>query len=304
MAERIKCPKCGAPAYETGQHCMSCGGDLQGLLAEAKQREEEERQQAEAAAQLEAAKSFVADARNAGTGLGEIYISLVDAGWPQEQAHELVRPPEALATAASLPPGSTCPYCQHAIKHLARFVQCPVCGIPHHKQCWEENGGCAVYGCRGDAQMVRDPSTTLPDEEHELRGEALDALASVFSAIEVGVSHESYPTYVISAKQTLDRLMSRTSLSRSAYWHEMEEAVTDLKLALDIWRAAAAPPGFLLTSSQEYSHALERYPELSNALQIQMLFPGGAVEMDAIRQAAWASARQHVDLARQVVEYP
>jgi TM2 domain-containing membrane protein YozV len=24
---------------------------------------------------------------------------------------------------------------------------CPACSTPHHKECWEENGGCTVFGC-------------------------------------------------------------------------------------------------------------------------------------------------------------
>ena len=29
----------------------------------------------------------------------------------------------------------------------ARTV-CPACGAPYHADCWADNGGCAVYGCR------------------------------------------------------------------------------------------------------------------------------------------------------------
>jgi predicted RNA-binding Zn-ribbon protein involved in translation (DUF1610 family) len=27
------------------------------------------------------------------------------------------------------------------------LMACPACGASHHRECWEENGGCAVYGC-------------------------------------------------------------------------------------------------------------------------------------------------------------
>ena len=27
-------------------------------------------------------------------------------------------------------------------------MQCPACKVPHHQECWEENGGCTTFGCR------------------------------------------------------------------------------------------------------------------------------------------------------------
>jgi ketosteroid isomerase-like protein len=41
----------------------------------------------------------------------------------------------------------TCPYCQSKIKDSSGFIICSQCGTPHHKECWEENGGCTTYGC-------------------------------------------------------------------------------------------------------------------------------------------------------------
>lgn len=26
-------------------------------------------------------------------------------------------------------------------------VRCPACNTPHHRDCWDENGGCTVFGC-------------------------------------------------------------------------------------------------------------------------------------------------------------
>ena len=43
----------------------------------------------------------------------------------------------------------TCPYCQSLITNNERTVYCEICGIPHHENCWQENGGCTTYGCRG-----------------------------------------------------------------------------------------------------------------------------------------------------------
>lgn len=43
-----------------------------------------------------------------------------------------------------------CPYCQSNIKRNADKVLCPLCSTPHHKECWEDNGGCTTYGCRNN----------------------------------------------------------------------------------------------------------------------------------------------------------
>jgi hypothetical protein len=47
--------------------------------------------------------------------------------------------------------GKTCPYCQTPIKPGAPAVVCSVCGMPHHAECWQENGRCTTFGCNGGA---------------------------------------------------------------------------------------------------------------------------------------------------------
>jgi len=58
--------------------------------------------------------------------------------------------------------GKTCPYCQTPIKPGASTVICPKCNIPHHKECWEENGGCTTYGCQY-ANSLRPQRTAASD---------------------------------------------------------------------------------------------------------------------------------------------
>ncbi len=43
--------------------------------------------------------------------------------------------------------GKTCPFCKTEIKQEDAVKVCPVCGIPHHAGCWEENQGCTTFGC-------------------------------------------------------------------------------------------------------------------------------------------------------------
>ena len=49
--------------------------------------------------------------------------------------------------------GPICPYCQFPIGTGDRVVRCPGCDTLHHADCWEENGGCARYGCRYSPEM-------------------------------------------------------------------------------------------------------------------------------------------------------
>jgi hypothetical protein len=50
--------------------------------------------------------------------------------------------------------GKVCPYCRFPIKAGEPVQICPSCGEPHHLDCWQENGGCTVYGCRASPAMA------------------------------------------------------------------------------------------------------------------------------------------------------
>jgi len=47
----------------------------------------------------------------------------------------------------------TCPYCRATIAPEQSAVTCTRCGLPYHRECWQENGGCATYGCAGGATL-------------------------------------------------------------------------------------------------------------------------------------------------------
>jgi hypothetical protein len=40
-----------------------------------------------------------------------------------------------------------CPYCRFPLDEGAAITECPSCHAVHHRDCWEENGGCAVALC-------------------------------------------------------------------------------------------------------------------------------------------------------------
>ncbi len=43
---------------------------------------------------------------------------------------------------------AACPYCLTELEPGGEdVISCPDCGTPTHKECWDENGGCTVFGC-------------------------------------------------------------------------------------------------------------------------------------------------------------
>ncbi len=59
-----------------------------------------------------------------------------------------------------------CPFCQTKIASGDSILICAVCGMPHHTDCWNENKGCSIYGCKGkDEPALRvNPPEPLPPQ--------------------------------------------------------------------------------------------------------------------------------------------
>jgi ribosomal protein L40E len=43
---------------------------------------------------------------------------------------------------------NTCSICLSPFTADDATTSCPACSAPYHAECWSDNGGCAVYGCR------------------------------------------------------------------------------------------------------------------------------------------------------------
>ena len=51
--------------------------------------------------------------------------------------------------------GKNCPYCQMPFKPGADIFVCPICKMPHHKECWKENDNkCTTFGCTGTTERA------------------------------------------------------------------------------------------------------------------------------------------------------
>jgi RING finger family protein len=46
-----------------------------------------------------------------------------------------------------------CAYCKEMLSELEPVQYCQWCGTPHHKECFELNGKCSVYGCEQPLQV-------------------------------------------------------------------------------------------------------------------------------------------------------
>lgn len=53
--------------------------------------------------------------------------------------------------------GKYCPFCKTPFSETDDIVVCSQCDMPHHKDCWVENGGCTTFGCLGTIKSV-DPT--------------------------------------------------------------------------------------------------------------------------------------------------
>ena len=62
---------------------------------------------------------------------------------------------------------SICTFCHTPVKNELETFYCPSCSSPYHKDCWLENGGCAVYGCGekiasdGEVSSIREAIITI-----------------------------------------------------------------------------------------------------------------------------------------------
>lgn len=55
--------------------------------------------------------------------------------------------------------GLRCPYCQFPLKQGASVERCDACGALHHGECWDDGGGCAVFGCANAGAATADATT-------------------------------------------------------------------------------------------------------------------------------------------------
>lgn len=57
---------------------------------------------------------------------------------------------------------SRCAYCKEEMATESEITHCLQCGTPHHRECFDLNGGCSVFGCNSKRrEEVFEPSVSL-----------------------------------------------------------------------------------------------------------------------------------------------
>lgn len=65
-----------------------------------------------------------------------------------------------------------CPYCRTAISSDEPVTACDGCSTRHHPECYVENGGCTIFGCRCAPAEEPKLSVSLPELEGRRRSVA------------------------------------------------------------------------------------------------------------------------------------
>src|SRR5438270_8534225 len=78
--------------------------------------------------------------------------------------------------------GAVCPYCRAPIgDETAEQLMCAGCGTLHHSDCYAENGGCTIFGCR-----------CAPPEEPKVAVSTPDLMGARLPAIPVAPGAPSF----------------------------------------------------------------------------------------------------------------
>src|SRR5437667_10321820 len=60
--------------------------------------------------------------------------------------------------------GAVCPYCRVPMgAEATEQMQCAGCGTLHHSDCYAENGGCTIFGCRCAPPEEPKVAVSVPD---------------------------------------------------------------------------------------------------------------------------------------------
>ncbi len=59
-----------------------------------------------------------------------------------------------------------CQVCGEELREESLIVKCGQCQTPHHRDCWDYNGKCAVFGCGNDATSPKPISQFHADDQY------------------------------------------------------------------------------------------------------------------------------------------
>lgn len=102
-----------------------------------------------------------------------------------------------------------CPYCRGPLLSEEPVTECEGCGTRHHGDCFEENGGCTIFGCT--KAPVDEPKMTISTPDLLSAARALPTTSRAAAAVQTAVAPPpppgvDPPTAVDTAQQSLENL--------------------------------------------------------------------------------------------------
>lgn len=90
-----------------------------------------------------------------------------------------------------------CPYCRGPLLAEEPVTECEGCGTRHHTECYEENGGCTIFGC--SKAPIDEPKLTISAPDLAAAGPSGQAGTGVAVALEPAVAPPPPPPGVVLA---------------------------------------------------------------------------------------------------------
>jgi Prokaryotic RING finger family 1 len=119
--------------------------------------------------------------------------------------------PAGVSAAAPVALTGSCPYCLTGFRTEDVVGSCPGCGAVFHRECWEENGGCAVYGCSQGAAVEGRRAVEVPFSYWGQENKPCPACGQQILAAAKRCRHCG-ATFVSARPQDTNEFQSRTAL--------------------------------------------------------------------------------------------
>lgn len=102
-----------------------------------------------------------------------------------------------------------CPYCRGPLLAEEPVTECEGCGTLHHADCFEENGGCTIFGCT--KAPVDEPKMTISTPDLLSAARAVPGASTAAAAVQPAVAPPPPPgvdplPVVDTAQQSLENL--------------------------------------------------------------------------------------------------